>query len=63
MNLKTVLRLMLDVTEGLSALHQEGILHRNIKPSNILLYLDGNTVRAKLAGMNTPTFSMVNYFN
>lgn len=50
-NLKTILRLMLDVTEGLSILHWEGILHRDIKPENILLYHDeGNTIRAKLAG-------------
>jgi len=50
-NLVTILRLMLDVTEGLGHLHRKGILHRAINPENILLYHDEeNTIRAKLAG-------------
>ena len=50
--LDVIMRLMLDVTEGLADLHREMILHRDIKPSNILLqYDEENTVRAKLAGM------------
>jgi len=43
LNPLTILRLISDVTEGLSVLHREMILHRNINPSNILLYHESSS--------------------
>lgn len=37
-----VLRMALDVADGLSALHREGLVHGDIKPANIVLDRDGN---------------------
>jgi serine/threonine protein kinase len=34
-------RLMLQVADGLEAVHQSGIIHRDVKPGNILLDMDG----------------------
>ncbi len=39
-------RLALDVLAGVAALHEEGILHRDVKPANVLLTAEGT---AKLA--------------
>jgi serine/threonine-protein kinase len=48
-----VLRMALDVAEGLSALHREGLVHGDIKPANIVLDRDGNAklVDFGLSGM------------
>src|SRR5215218_465716 len=43
------LRLMLGVIEGVSALHQEGILHRDLKPDNVLVTGVGESEMPKLA--------------
>lgn len=50
---RAVLRMALDVAEGLSALHREGLVHGDIKPGNIVLDRDGNAklVDFGLAGM------------
>jgi len=39
---RAALRMALDVAEGLSALHREGLVHGDIKPGNIVLDRDGN---------------------
>jgi len=50
---RVVLRMALDIAEGLSALHRENLVHGDIKPANIVLDRDGNAklVDFGLSGM------------
>ena len=41
-----MIRILLDVLDGLSYAHQEGMIHRDIKPANILLTRRGQAVLA-----------------
>lgn len=41
-----IVRILLDVLDGLSYAHQEGMIHRDIKPANILLTRRGQAVLA-----------------
>ncbi|MFZ1401267.1 MAG: protein kinase [Candidatus Promineifilaceae bacterium] len=41
-----IVRILLDVLDGLSYAHQEGMIHRDIKPANILLTRQGQAVLA-----------------
>jgi serine/threonine protein kinase len=43
--LETVLDLAVQITEGLDAAHQKGVIHRDIKPTNIFVTTEG---RAKI---------------
>lgn len=42
--IQEVVRLLIQVCEGLEAIHQAGVIHRDLKPENILITRDG-TVR------------------
>ncbi|MCA9650161.1 MAG: serine/threonine protein kinase [Myxococcales bacterium] len=41
-------RLVMDVAEALSFLHSRGIIHRDVKPSNVIVTRDAGLQRAKL---------------
>ena len=45
---KQILTIMEDITHGLHFLHSHSITHRDMKPSNVLISYDGDTIRAKL---------------
>jgi serine/threonine protein kinase len=55
--------IMLQVLEALHALHTRGVVHRNIRPDNVLVDREGGQTRVKLTGFryalvsgkNTPT--------
>jgi serine/threonine protein kinase len=44
MPLGEIVRVLLDVLDGLAYAHQEGMAHRDVKPSNIMLTRSGQTV-------------------
>jgi serine/threonine protein kinase len=41
LGLEQSIAILLDITNGLSAVHQAGIIHRDLKPANIMLCTDG----------------------
>jgi serine/threonine protein kinase len=60
---RTGAEIMLQVLEALHAMHSRGVVHRNIRPDNVLVDLEGGHTRVKLTGFryalvsgkNTPT--------
>lgn len=47
------LRLLLDIADGICALHAYHLVHGDIHPKNILLFQDQGSVRAKVADLGT----------
>lgn len=55
-------RLFADVADGLHALHEAGVVHRDVKPSNLVLSADGDRIRVTDLGLaqlsDTPTLTV-----
>ena len=49
-----VLRLMLEITEGLAAVHEKGLIHRDLKPGNVMIGHEGH---AKLMDLGLASMS------
>ena len=45
--------IIVDITKGINALHQYGIVHDDLKSANIFLKIESNLLRAKIGDFNT----------
>ncbi len=60
LKLREILRIVIDAARGIRAAHQRGIIHRDIKPQNILLGSDGTVKVADLGLAATREESTLN---
>jgi serine/threonine-protein kinase len=58
-SLDEVLRLAADVGSGLVALHERGLLHRDVKPSNVLLDERGNALLTDFGLAKGPAYTVL----
>jgi serine/threonine protein kinase len=49
LDLQTKTKLLSDVASGLTALHALGVVHGDVKPSNILIFNDNSRLTAKIS--------------
>jgi serine/threonine protein kinase len=61
LDLSLALKLGSDVAKGLKYLHEHNIIHRDLKPGNILLALEGPTLKAKIAGKKKTTTVLLSW--
>lgn len=51
LSIDDAIKIMLQVLEGMAFIHNRNIVHRNLKPSNILLSSDNNGIVAKISDL------------
>jgi hypothetical protein len=56
-------KLMIDILLGIEYVHSRGIIHRDMKPSNVLISYDGETPIAKLCDFNLSKPFTIQGFN
>src|SRR5262249_24865009 len=54
-----VLRITAEVGTGLDALHREGLIHRDVKPSNLMLYEDGRAAITDFGLAKGPAYTVL----
>lgn len=54
-----VLRIAAEVGTGLDALHREGLIHRDVKPSNLMLYEDGRAAITDFGLAKGPAYTVL----
>ena len=50
LSLKEAVSIILQILQGLSYIHQKGIIHRDIQPNNVLLHREANILTVKITG-------------
>jgi serine/threonine protein kinase len=57
--LRESVRIVAEVASGLDALHREGLVHRDVKPSNIMLDREGNAALTDFGLARGPAFTVL----
>ncbi len=60
LDLTTVLRIALQIAEGLGELHARNIIHKDIKPANIIINLPANLVKITDFSISSQGFTLLN---
>jgi serine/threonine-protein kinase len=57
--LEEVLRIAADLATGLDALHREGLIHRDVKPSNLMLHSNGRAAITDFGLAKGPAYTVL----